>query len=331
MAGGNCIHFGGERKRENPPGLRSPRNVRVLRGVSAFTLHAPAKLNLFLAVTGRRADGFHDLVSLVATVDHGDELQVSPKAYGGDELICDAPEVPTDGTNLVLRAAQAWRAAGGLAGPVRFTLRKQIPAGAGLGGGSSDAVAALRALQRLATTSLSSEQLLAVAATLGSDCPLFLADGPAVMRGRGEQLSPLPSAAVALLAGQRVLIAKPFFGIETPWAYGRLAAAAPKLYTPPAEAETRLAAWLEGRAALEPTLMNSFEAVAFSKFVALPTLGARLREQLGLALHLTGSGSACFALLPGDPAVAERALTLTREAFGPDAFAVVTRIRQKSD
>lgn len=299
--------------------------------MSAITLHAPAKLNLFLAVTGRRADGFHDLVSLVATVDHGDELQLAPKAYGGDELICDAPGVPVDATNLVLRAALAWRAAGGRAPPVRFTLRKNIPAGAGLGGGSSDAVAALRGLQQVATTPLPLPQLAAVAASLGSDCPLFLADGPCVMRGRGELLAPLPPEAAARLTGRRVLIVKPFFGIDTPWAYGRLAAEAPKLYASAAEAEGRIAAWLEGRAELEPTLMNSFEAVAFPKFVALPALAARLREKLGLALHLTGSGSACFALLSDDATQAAAAVALTLEAFGPDAFAVVTRIRQKSD
>lgn len=304
----------------------------MLGGVSAVTVFAPAKLNLFLAVTGRRADGFHDLVSLVATVAHGDDLRLETKADGGaDELACEFPGVPTDATNLVLRAAAAWRAAGGAAPAVRFVLTKRIPAGAGLGGGSSDAVAALRGLQRLATRAPDAAKLAELAAALGSDCPLFLADAPVVMRGRGERVTLLSAAQSARLAGRRVLLCKPFFGVETPWAYGRLAAGAPQTYTDAGAAEARLAGWLDGRAPLEETLENSFEAVVFPKFVALPVLAARLRERCGLRLHLTGSGSASFALLPDDPAVAERAAELVRDAFGPESFVVVTRFRQNGD
>ena len=153
--------------------------------MSTITRVAPAKLNLFLAITGRREDGFHELVSVVAPLKFGDTLRVEPATEFS--LGCDVPDVPVDGTNLVLRAAQAFAAASGWRGGARFFIEKRIPMGAGLGGGSSNAVAALRALNVLAgpAQGLAPEALARVAAQLGSDCPLFLHDGPVVMRGRG--------------------------------------------------------------------------------------------------------------------------------------------------
>src|SRR5581483_6186978 len=115
------------------------------------TILCPAKLNLYLAVTGRRADGFHDLVSVVVKLDFGDTLTVEPSGRAGRfELVCDDSTLPIDDTNLVLKAARAFAAAARWTGGVRFALTKRIPVGAGLGGGSSDAAAALRALNQLA-------------------------------------------------------------------------------------------------------------------------------------------------------------------------------------
>ncbi len=294
----------------------------------SIDVFAPAKLNLFLAVTGRRADGFHDLVSLVAPLDLGDTLRLVPQGPvgdGADELICAAPGVPADTGNLVLKAAAAWRAAGGRGPRVRFVLEKRTPAGAGMGGGSSDAVAALRGLQRLAEAPLPEAGLAAVAAGLGSDCPLFLAGAPTIMRGRGERLEFLATAERARLTGRRVLVCRPGFGIETPWAYGRLVAGAPESYTPAAAAEARLAAWRAGELELEDLPENSFEPVAFGKFLALPALAERLRARCGLRLHLTGSGSACFAFLPpgGDGTDASEQV---RSAWGVEAFVATARL-----
>ncbi len=293
----------------------------------SINVFAPAKLNLFLAVTGRRADGFHDLVSLVAPLDFGDTLRLAPTgaAVGADALACAAPGVPTDASNLVLKAAAAWRAAGGRAPWVRFELEKRTPAGAGMGGGSSDAVAALRGLQGLAESPVAEARLAELAATLGSDCPLFLAGAPTIMRGRGERLEFLEAGERARLTGRRVLVCRPGFGIDTPWAYGRLVAGAPGSYTPAAEAEARLAAWRRGDVELEALLANSFEAVAFAKFVALPVLAERLRARCGLRLHLTGSGSACFALLP-EADTGSAALAEVRACWGAEAFATVAAL-----
>lgn len=291
-----------------------------------FTIAAPAKLNLFLAVTGRRPDGFHNLVSLVVTLDFGDTLRVEPAARM--ELVCDDPSVPADGTNLVLKAAEAFVKSTGWKGGARFTLEKRVPAGAGLGGGSSDAAAALLALNRMAgeAFALNETRLAEVAASVGSDCPLFLAGGPLVMRGRGERLEALPTLAVGRLAGRRVLVFKPGFGIATPWAYGRLAAGAPGSYLAADEAEARLRVWIDDAGApAERLLFNSMEPPAFRKFPALPLLLEELRGEFGFAVGMSGSGSACFALLP-EGADAAPAMGRVRLEWGGSAFVREARI-----
>lgn len=261
------------------------------------SVFSPAKVNLFLAITGRRPDGFHDLVSVAAQLELGDTLRLEPAEGQGDLLACAMSGVPVDATNLVLRAAQAWRAAGGEAPPVRFLLEKRVPPQSGLGGGSSNAVAALRGLERIATRSPGAGALAGIAAGLGSDCAMFLHDGPVVMRGRGDRIEPLPKAAAARLGEGELLLVRPAVGVETAWAYGKLAAGAPGSYLAAREAEARVAAWVAGGGANDALSFNSFEPVVFGKFVAFPVLARRLADRHGIALRLSGSGSACFAWL----------------------------------
>lgn len=292
-----------------------------------ITIFAPAKLNLFLAVTGRRADGFHDLVSLAVLLEFGDVLRAERAER--TSLSCDDPAVPGDESNLVLKAAAAFGRAAQWQGGVKFTLEKRIPMGAGLGGGSSDAVAALRALNCLIgpERALPEVKLAELAAEVGSDCPLFLAGGAAVMRGRGERIERLPAATAQRLQGRRVLVGKPGFGISTPWAYGQLVAAAPGGYLAPAEAEARLAAWLEdGGAPAEALGFNNMEPPAFAKYLALPVLRAQVRREFGLDLRMSGSGSACFVFLPEGMDATPLAAAI-RAAWGQSALVVETRIR----
>jgi len=294
-------------------------------GVSLFS---PAKLNLFLAVTGRRADGFHDLVSVAALLDFGDQLEARVRERGAGSqftLACDQPEVPGDGSNLVLKAAVAFVAATGWPGGVDFTLNKRIPVGAGLGGGSSNAVAALRALNQLSGGALADEKLAGIAASLGSDCALFLHQAPVVLRGRGERVEALPAPAAARVRGRRVLLFKPSFGLSTPWAYGRMAAEAPTHYWAPAEAEARLAAWLAGGAPAEELLANNMEGVAFAKFIALPVLLAGLQRGFGVTARMSGSGSACFAVLRDDCATVPLVAAI-HAAWGPRCFVQEARL-----
>lgn len=311
--------------------FRSPRGGEpvLLRRLNSpsLTVFAPAKINLFLAITGRRTDGFHDLVSVVAPLQYGDDLTVTTDESGAYSLSCDNVDVPVDRTNLVLRAAELFASETGWKSGARFFLRKRVPMGAGLGGGSSDGAAALNALNELSGKRLVAERLIQLAAQLGSDCPLFLQGSACVMRGRGERLESLPQAAAARLQGRRVLVFKPSFGIATVWAYREMAAQAPSSYCPAAEAEAKLAKWLnDDSARAEDLLYNSMETVAFQKYLALPTLLAQLRSQFGVAAVMSGSGSACFALLP-ETAAAEPLIAAIREAWGDAAFCVETRLR----
>ena len=289
---------------------------------------SPAKLNLFLAITGRRPDGFHDLVSLAAPLGWGDDLTAEPSGAGSAELVCSDPAVPTGQENLILKAATAFAAATGQPAALRFYLTKRIPMGAGLGGGSSNAAAALVLLNQAASRPLPAGELIALAAQLGSDCPLFLAGGPVVMRGRGENLSGLDQTAQSRISGRAVLVFKPGFAISTPWAYGQLAARAPDSYLPSPEAERRLGAWLADESApLESLLFNNMEYPAFAKFPALPALAERVFARHGVAVRMSGSGSACFAVLPPAPGDLPDAVAATvRESWGASALCVATNL-----
>jgi 4-diphosphocytidyl-2-C-methyl-D-erythritol kinase len=300
----------------------------------SVAVFSPAKINLFLAVTGRRTDGFHDIVSLVAPLRFGDTIWLRRGGAADRDavtLACDDPAVPSGAQNLAVRAAELFRTAARVRDAIDIRLAKRIPMGAGLGGGSSNAAAVLRGLNALFDSPLAPDELARLATELGSDCPLFLAGAPCVMRGRGERIELLPGRTRARLAGRRVLVFKPDFAISTPWAYARLAASGGAEYTNAADAESRLARWRDedGRdnaGALAELLFNSFERVAFSKFVVFPALVEALRARRGVeGVVLSGSGSACFALLAPE-ADATALAALVRDVLGSAAFVVETAL-----
>ncbi len=308
-------------------GWRAAAGWADARGHAAamIVLHSPAKLNLFLAITGRREDGFHNLVSVATPVEFGDTLTVEPRE-AGFSLACDEPTLEIDETNLVLRAARAFAEATGWTGGAHFSLEKRIPMGAGLGGGSSNATTALVALNRLAGGRLGAEAMAQVAANLGSDCALFLQGGPVIMRGRGEVVHALPEHAASRLRGRRVLIFKPAVSVNTAWAYRQMMKTVPSPYLPSFKAEERLAGWI-GRsvAPAEELLFNNMEASAFAKYIALPTALGCLREEFGLAPRMSGSGSACFAFVSDATPVAAVAARI-HDLWGHEAFVIETRL-----
>lgn len=283
-------------------------------------LEAPAKINLMLSVHGRRVDGFHELTSMVAALGFGDELELRLNGQTADSLVSDGIEVPVDGSNLVLRAARLFREHSGRPECFDFRLRKRIPVGAGLGGGSSDAVAALKGMDALLGTRVGREKLRTLAAFLGSDCPFFVDAEPVVMAGRGEQLETLDPHTADRLSGQRAVLFRPSFGIDTGWAYRRLAAH-PEFYEEKSLAAARLAAFSAG-GTWKNLLQNVFEEIVGEKFLALPCLLEKLRAQ-GYFCMMSGSGSACFALVSSDEEVAAISTTC-RRAFGDDIFWVET-------
>lgn len=281
----------------------------------------PAKVNLFLAITGRRADGFHELVSVMAPLNIGDRLRVAVARDGKISFSCDDPSLPRDSGNLVLQAVEAFRRRHPFEEGLRIALEKQVPAGAGLGGGSSDAAGTLLALNRLFGFPLKQEALTGLAATIGSDCPFFLEKKAAVVRGRGEQISPLPEASRKKLRGVRLLLMKPSFAVCTAWAYQSLARA-PETYCRPEWAEERLAAWVSGECSIKELLFNNMENKVFEKFIPLGTLKDRLTREGGLTVLMSGSGSTLFAILEND---SERR---SGEEWGRDAFGDAGWIRE---
>lgn len=268
---------------ENPP------DIRIRK--------APAKLNLTLRVTGRRDDGFHEIDTLMVPLPGlHDVLTFSP----ADELqfISNDASLPDGDGNLVVRAARAFAEAAGIGLGVRIHLEKRIPSGAGLGGGSSDAAATLLALQEMHDQPLAEAAMHEVAASIGSDVPFFLQDGPARCTGRGEVVTSAPEA---LPQPMQVLLLKPTFPVATVDAYRRVLD--PALDLIPGVPMT-------SRQIEELNISNDLERPVFAKHRFLAELKIWLADRPECrAAIMTGSGSTVFAILkPGtDPATIARA------------------------
>ena len=250
-------------------------------------VRAPAKINLVLEVLGRRPDGFHELASVVHAVALYDALELRA---------CDALEVRIEGAavapeaDLVVRAARLLRARLGVRLGAEIRCRKRIPVSSGLGGGSSDAAATLRALAALWSAPDRAALLAALAAELGSDVPLFLSPGAALIRGRGERVTPLPR----LRAAWAVLVP---LAATLPEKTARLfAALGPGERGDGARAEAAAAALRAGTLPAEELLVNAFEPAARALHPGLAALQDALGQRAGARFHLSGAGPSLFAL-----------------------------------
>jgi 4-diphosphocytidyl-2-C-methyl-D-erythritol kinase len=280
------------------------------------TLHvsAPAKINLHLEVLGLRPDGFHELAMVMQSLDLCDRLILEPSADGTIRLQSDRTDLPTDGGNLVVRAAELLRSRAGLPElGAAMRLEKRIPIGAGLAGGSSDGAAALVGLNALWGLGFDRASLARFAAELGSDMPFCLEGGGQLCFGRGERLEPLPLPAVPPWGV--LLIKDPRISVSTPWAYGlcRQQRGAAYLSEESAfEARRRAlhqAPLLQALAAGDPLppLRNDLQSVVEPQVEsvrqALMLLAAAGSPQV---VAMSGSGPTCFAI-HADVAAAERA------------------------
>ncbi|MDX2176376.1 MAG: 4-(cytidine 5'-diphospho)-2-C-methyl-D-erythritol kinase [Candidatus Sumerlaeia bacterium] len=268
-----------------------------------------AKINLTLDVLRRREDGFHEIDTVFQSVGLCDELWAERKTSGEDELVVDGAEsagVPADGANLALRAVAAYRERLGGGRPLRLKLTKNIPHGAGLGGGSSNAAAALFAAHRLWASSLPPEELEALAAAIGSDCAFFLRGGAARGTGRGELLARLPlkrAAGVVLAVPQdRVATAGAYRGLDPERDFGARS-----------DAE-QAARWLAGASDDPGAWHNAFERSVFDSHPACGALAFRLGELGALRAGLSGSGSACYGVFADWPAARAAAESLAGAA-----------------
>jgi 4-diphosphocytidyl-2-C-methyl-D-erythritol kinase len=270
------------------------------------TVISPAKINLHLEVLGLRPDGFHELAMVMQTIDLADTLTLAPTADGRISLSCDEPSLPTDGGNLIVRAAELLKARSGYSElGAAIQLHKRIPIGAGLAGGSSNGAAALLGLNALWGLGMSRESLHELAAELGSDMPFCLEGGSQLCFGRGERLEALATTASTLPAV--LLIKHPEASVSTPWAYGRCRELRGDFYlTSEIDFEQRRQSLRQGRLVQclggerpgeLPPLRNDLQAVVEPELACVREGLALLRSSsAALAVAMSGSGPSMFAL-----------------------------------
>jgi 4-diphosphocytidyl-2-C-methyl-D-erythritol kinase len=284
---------------------------------------SPCKVNLLLNILGKRADGFHELETVMQPVNFYDELAFE-RSGGGVQLSCSEKNLPTDSKNLVHRAATTFLSAAKISGGVKIHLEKKIPLAAGLGGGSGNAATTLLALNELFDQPLSGARLNELAAALGSDIPFFLQSQPALATGRGEKIQPLEP--FPALDGKAFLLIHPGFGISTPWAYQNLARFPAALNGKPGRAK-ELISKLQSNdwPAVADGFYNSLEAPALDKFPVLALFQEFLRENGALAALMSGSGSTTFAIVE-NVAAGESLVEKFKSQFGQNCWTAVVPV-----
>lgn len=274
--------------------------------MTKVTVPSFAKLNLDLRVLHRRSDGFHELRTIFQTISLADTISIEFDFAKRTQIdLASSVEIPQ---NLVLRAAEAALDCMKIKARVRFVLTKRIPMGAGLGGGSSNAAAVLRALPVLARKQVDPANWVRIAESLGSDVPFFLYGGTAVGLGRGGELYPLPDqpprAALVVATGIHVSTAEAYRALGRPLA-DPLTSAAPS----PILGEFQTIAWaLHGSRSFRLPFTNDFEPIVFRMHPPLAAVARKLRRLGASPALMTGSGSAVYGIF-GTVAEARSAAT----------------------
>ncbi|KIC71855.1 4-diphosphocytidyl-2-C-methyl-D-erythritol kinase [Candidatus Protochlamydia amoebophila] len=254
--------------------------IELINSMFSIRLFSPAKINLFLKVIGKRADGYHELSSLFQTISAGDILTFQRQTV--DTLTCSDPYLPTDDSNLVLKAMRLFRSKTGLDLHLRIHLDKRLPSQAGLGGGSSNAATTLWACNQLAGEIVTTEELMQWGSEIGADVPFFFSKGTAHCTGRGECVNSLEP-----LAHCKIWIVKPPFGLSTPEVYKQLN------FSQPNENNNDYASFKE------KPYFNDLEASAFEIKPELKILKNTLLSSGFDTVLMSGSGSSFFCIGQG--------------------------------
>jgi 4-diphosphocytidyl-2-C-methyl-D-erythritol kinase len=271
--------------------LHIPPNCIILNSVRyIMTLQAYAKINIGLYILGKRSDGYHDLETIFHEINLFDEIDIEP--YKTLEMNADSILVPVDETNLCLKAATILKKERNVKDGVIIGLRKKIPVGAGLGGGSSDAAAVLRGLNELWKLKLTNDQLRAIAVQIGSDVPFFIEGGNAYASGRGEILEHF-----SLDLPFWIAVVTPLINISTAWAYNHL-----KLQRDGkvSELRTKIIKQISNPKKIASLVQNDFEESAIKFYPEIGRLKERLKEEGSVFSSMSGSGSSVFGFFESE-------------------------------
>ena len=285
----------------------------------SFTLPSFAKINLYLEVLGRRADGYHDISTIFQTVSLCDEISftISPDL----RLSCDDAAIPAGEENLIIRAARQLQAASGYSAGAQIHLTKRIPSPGGLGGGSSNAAIALLGLNRLWNLNASRDELYGIAAEIGSDVPFFLYGGTAYGMGRGEKLNQIND-----FSAKFMVIVTPKISVSTAWAYDSLEAE--RLTSGGLIRNLSVCRFASGVALFTQSMMrNDFESLIYSRFPEIERIKVRL-ESLGASAMLSGSGASVFGIFENEE-TRQTALKALGDQADWRSFAVATISRSE--
>jgi 4-diphosphocytidyl-2-C-methyl-D-erythritol kinase len=274
----------------------------------AIECRAPAKLNLFLKITGKRPDGYHDLVSLMCCIGLSDRVVLRPGA-AAITVVCDYPGVPTDRTNLAARAAELFHSRYSTDERVAIEIEKKIPVGAGLGGGSSNAAAVLVGLNDYYNRPFSPDELIRMGTTLGADVPFFLFGRPALAQGIGERLTAFEG-----LARQPVVVIYPGFSISTADTYKKL-----NLGLTKCENKLKSFSLMQTGFSWARHLCNDLETVVIPRNPEIATVKKKLLENGAVGALMAGSGSSVFGIFE-DPRTAQRAGDALVTRYGDGVF-----------
>ena len=275
-----------------------------------MTEYAYAKLNLSLDVTGRREDGYHDMLMVMQTISVSDRIDLELTEEPGIQAECNFRYVPTDGRNLAVRAAQVYLQAVAenqhKTKGVSIRLEKHIPVGAGMAGGSADAAAVLRGMNRLFGSPLNRKELEALAGQVGSDVAFCIAGGTQLAKGRGEQLEDLPP-----LPPCWIVVCKPGFSISTPELFRKLDEVSLRRH--PDTAGMLAALREEDLRGIGIRMYNVFEDVPDRRMRQTGEIKSVLLDHGALGAMMTGTGSAVFGIFSNTEAAERCAADLKKE------------------
>jgi len=255
--------------------------------IEILHLESPAKVNLRLEILNKRKDGYHELRTVFQKISLHDTLHFSLKKEKGISIATDHPNLPVGKTNLVYQAAQSMLKASDYQGGVHIEIKKQIPLGAGLGGGSSNAATTLKALNQLLKRSLSKRKLMEMGLEIGADVPFFIWEGAAIGSGIGEKLKK-----VTLPDLQYVLI-YPNFEVSTRWAYQNFVLTNQRIHF-------NLHKFLKTPEGISSILFNHLEEVVSRKYPQIEVMKNSLLSRGALGALMTGSGPTVFGLFQDD-------------------------------